>query len=235
MRDWAQVAREELARRGLDCGDDVAAELGAFLDDAYRECVASGADPGRAVELTSSQAGDWAQLARRLKRLEEVPMERAKRLWIPGLVNAALAFGLLRAATAAGLEPFVRLRGYSEFVVYWQWLPVVALLAGITAWSSARAGGCVREQLIAGLSPSLAMLTLLLFLVVVGTVAEVAIRMAFPESARDLAPMSVRLEGLAGMLATWVLVPGIVSLLGALPFIRRGPFGHRPPTLSLPT
>ena len=156
-------------------------------------------------------------------------MERAKRLWIPGLVNAALAFGLLRAATAAGLEPWIRAQEHGPLVVYWQWLPAFPILAAITTWWSARCGGPARERLIAGLFPSLAMLTLILLGFVVSNALQLAVQGSVP------VPLSVQLPTLGLYLLAWVVVPGVLSLLGSLPFIRRGTFGHRPPTLSLPT
>jgi len=217
MRDWARVAREELARRGLDCRDEVATELGEFLDDACQELILSGAEPNRAAVLTLERTGDWSQLARRLKRLEEVPMERAKRLWIPGLVNAALAFGLLRAATAAGLEPFVRLQDHGALVVYWQWLPALPVFAAVAAWWSARRGGLAREQLIAGLFPSLAMLTLMLLGFVVSNTVEAT--MAARGIGRVPVPLGVQLPTLGLYLLAWVVVPGVLSLLGTLPLV----------------
>lgn len=219
MRDWAQVAREELARRGLDCGDEVASELGTFLDDAFQECVAGGADPERATELALSRAGDWAQLARGLECAEEVPMERAKRLWIPGLVNAVLAFGLLRAATATGLEPFVRLQDHGALVVYWQWLPALPVFAAFVAWWSARRGGLAREQLIAGLFPSLAMLALMLLGFVVSNALVMTISLAARGAARAPVPLSVQLPTLGLYFLTWVVVPGVLSFLGAIPLV----------------
>jgi hypothetical protein len=217
MRDWEALAREELGRRGLLCDDGLAAELGAFLEDAWREAIGEGAGPERAAELTLTRAGDWSRLARGLRRLEEAHVDRFKRLWLPALVNAALAFALLRAAVAAGLEPFVRLRGAGAFVVYWPWLPVLALLAGATAWWSARRGARAGEQVLVGAAPSLVMLALLVFALVVGAVVEASVRMAFP--AVGSVPMSVRIEAFAGALGSWVLVPGALSLLGALPVV----------------
>ncbi len=218
MREWEQVAREELARRKVDCGEEIAAELGAFLADVCGELLADGVDPERAAKLTLERAGDWSQLARGLRRLEEVPMERGRRLWIPGLVNAALAFGLLRAATALGLEPFVRVQDQGALVVYWQWLPALPVFAAVVAWWSARCGGAAREQLIAGLFPSLAMLTLMLFGFVVGN--AVAVTMAFLGSERvPVAPLGVQLPTLGLYLLAWVVVPGILSFFGAMPFV----------------
>jgi hypothetical protein len=227
MRDWAQVAREELARRGLNCGDDVAAELGAFLDDACQELILDGTAPERAAALTLERAGDWARLARGLRRLEEAPMERARRLWIPGLVNAALAFGVLRVATAAGLEPFVRLQDHGALVVYWQWLPALPVFAAVAAWWSARRGGLAREQLIAGLFPSLAMLTLMLLGLVVSNAAAVTIGFAVRGSARAPVPLSVQLPTLGLYLLAWVVVPGALSLLGVLPLMFGARHRHR--------
>ncbi len=212
MRDWEALTREELGRRGLLCDDGLAAELGAFLEDAWRHAIDEGAGPERAAELTLGRMGDWSRLARGLRRLEEDHMERFRRLWLPALVNAALAFALLRTAVAAGLEPFVRLRGAGAFVVYWPWLPVLALLAGAAAWWSARRGARAGEQVLVGVAPSLAMLALLVFALVVGAVVDASV------------PMSVRLEAIVGMFGSWVLVPGALSLLGALPVVlgRRG-------------
>jgi hypothetical protein len=220
MRDWEALAREELGRRGLLCDDGLAAELGAFLEDAWREAIDEGAGPEQAAELTLTRAGDWSRLARGLRRPEEDHMERFKRLWLPALVNAALAFAVLRAAVAAGLEPFVRLRGAGALVVYWPWLPVLALLAGATAWWSARRGARAGEQVLVGVSPSVVMLALLVFALVAGTVVEASVRIAFP--AAGGVPMSVRLEAVVGMLGSWVLVPGALSLLGALPVVLSG-------------
>jgi len=229
MRDWDQVARERLLRRGLDCRDDVVAELGAFLDDACQDLILSGIEPERAAMLTLERAGDWSQLARGLRRLEEVPVERARRLWIPALVNAVLAFGLLRAATTFGLEPFVRLLDPVPLVVYWQWLPALPVLAAVVAWWSASHGGLAREQLIAGLFPSLAMLALFLFGFVVSNALQLTINLAAREAARAPVPLSTQLPTLGLYFLTWVVVPGVLSLLGAMPFIRR------PPTPSIPT
>jgi hypothetical protein len=150
-------------------------------------------------------------------------MERVKRLWLPGLVNAALAFGLLRAATAAGLEPWVRIQEHGPLVVYWQWLPAFPILAAITTWWSVKQGAGAGERVVIALFPSLGMLSLVLLAFLISLVIDAPV------------PLSVKIAGLGPYLLTWIVVPGALSLLGALPFIRRGPFGHRPPTLSLPT
>jgi len=224
MREWARVAREELARRGLVVGDAIASELGAFLEDAYLEALSSGEEPERAADLALGRAGEWAELARGLKRLEEGRMERVSRLWVPGLLNAALAFLLLRAATGSGIEPSVRLLGPNALVVYWPWLSVLLLLAGWAAWWSLRHGGSIMEQLGAALFPSLAMGALLAGLLVsslaVGATAQLLhLGLALGDFS---VPMSVRLGAFLSLVATWVVVPGVFSLLGAAPLVLRG-------------
>jgi hypothetical protein len=202
MRDWRELAREELRSRGLACGGDVAEELGSFLEDAQRELLDGGTPPDVAETAVLERAGDWARLARGLRGLGEDPMERARRLWIPGLLNVVAAFGLLRVATASGVEPFVLVRDHAAFLVYWQWLPVLALTGAAAAWWSGRRQAPSRERAIAGLSPALAMLSFLAVAFVVGAAVDAAV------------PLAVRLEALAGMLVTWVIVPGAASLLG---------------------
>jgi hypothetical protein len=98
-------------------------------------------------------------------------------------------------------------------------LPFVALqplVGAVTASWSRRAGGSLREQLIAALAPAIPFIALMLFSVVVTLPVEVVWVAMHP---------SLHINGRGILLkmafSTWTLLPALALLIGAAPFLRR--------------
>ena len=91
--------------------------------------------------------------------------DRTKHLWLPGLVSLTLAMILLAPLIAISMQPRFLGRSPLEMVLL-PWLAVLPLCGASGAYLSRRSGGSPRARLIAGLFPTIALLTLGSILVV---------------------------------------------------------------------
>ncbi len=211
--DWKALVRERLSLPELsqDEQKEIVAELADHLDDLCKQHQTQELSEAEAVRRATDEVTDWRSLAKtiqRAKREEETMNNRTKRLWLPGLVNIAIALvlptGLLIALTHLGVEPrlsYARLVGSL-------WLLASAFGGAMGAYLSRRAGGKPFARLASALFP------VAVFVVTIGFVCGfiVLVHSFLPSQFtpwRELArafPMTS--------------IYGAASLLGALPFLR---------------
>ena len=215
MPDWRAIISEKLAgvvvSRRL-C-ESLIAELANHLEDLHSELLASGVTDAEATTRCLEQLKDVQQIADAAKRSriwEGAMNQRTKTLWLPGLVTFTLASVLLM---------LLQLFTFSRPRVYWLdggavavglvWLLSLLPCGALGAYLSRRAGGTRWDSVIASLFPSLIMLPVLcLVLFIAGFIEHNPYVLQHPQY-----------FGLAFL--TWVVVPGVALLLGALPVLRK--------------
>lgn len=139
---------------------------------------------------------------------------RTKVLWLPALCALTLSNGLLALMQIFGapahfywLSVGKTVQALCGFIV--PWLIAQLVVGAVAAYWSRRAGGVVLHQLLAALAPSIAWLGLFVLILPISMIVE-----------RPPAP-SIRLAAFLLLTVTWVLVPAIPLLIGAVPFLRK--------------
>lgn len=152
------------------------------------------------------EVAHWPRLAQRIqskKRKEDLMNDRTKHIWLPGFVNLTAAMVLLTPLISVSMQS--RFLGRSPLqMVLLPWLCLLPLCGAAGANLSRRAGGSPRARLVAGLFPTITMLTLGSILV-----ASRQVTFAHPEWKYG-----------AIALAVAVVLPGVSLLIGAAPFFR---------------
>ena len=148
---------------------------------------------------------------------------RTKSIWFPGLISISVASVFLMILQRTGVQPhIIWLRSGLALLLYLPWLIAQPLLGAMGAYLSRRAGGERHARLAAGLFPSIAMLGTLGFGFLAGFIIDYIVRRAVPAT-----PM---FSGMAIYVCLWVVLPGVASLLGELPFLKTsktGVLAHR--------
>jgi len=213
--DWAQLVRTRLGDLGLgpEREAEIVAELADHLQDLYDSFRQEGFPDGQAVEQTLASVSDWVALSRNIRRAEGV-MSHQECLWLPGL------YGLLFYVWCLQLAPGLVFGGRRSGAIWllqhgdlFRFLFVILpmfVVAAVTAYWSKRAGGGVRERLLAAAFPFFFHLALLPLWLAVYWLRGLPV----------LNP-DMWVQILAGMSATSAAV-----LLGALPFLRDGQRAH---------
>jgi hypothetical protein len=129
---------------------------------------------------------------------------RTRSFWLPALVSLSAAMACLTISTLGGLEPRFVTRGWATYVVYIPWLLTLPLCGAAGAYLSRRADGERRVCLAAGLSPVIAMTSLVGFLTVIG-------KFVYAKPQWVYFSMAVLFGA---------ILPGMALLLGALPFAK---------------
>jgi hypothetical protein len=97
------------------------------------------------------------------------------------------------------------------FTFYVPWLIVLPFIgAGAAFWSQC-AGGGVLHRLLAALAPVLIWLGLVLIALPISLIVDRGV------------PLALKATAVGAFLVSWVLLPGMLLLLGATPFLRRRP------------
>ena len=121
-------------------------------------------------------------------------------LWFIQVFGHPPNFYILRSAE--GLEVFC------AFII--AWLLKQPIVGAIAAWWSRRAGGVMRHQLLAALSPAIALLAVFVLILPWAMVVD-----------RQVSH-NVRMTAFLLLTVTWVLLPSPPLLLGTAPFLRTG-------------
>lgn len=208
MPDWAALVRDNLRPLHLPAKhqQEVIAELAAHLEDLYEERLGQGLSEREAVEEVVNQVVRWRSLANRIQRAklkEEIMNSRTKHFWLPGLVSLTLAMILLAPLITISMQPRFLGRSPLEMVLL-PWLVLLPLCGASGAYLSRRGGGNPRARLVAGLFPTIALLTL-------GSILVVTRLLTF-----------ARPEWWYGSvaLAVGIIFPSAALLIGTLPFLR---------------
>lgn len=205
---WIALVREHLHPLHLPANDqeEVVAELAAHLEDLYEEKLGQGISEREAAEDVVNEVVRWRSLATRIQRAklkEGIMNDRTKHLWLPGLVSLTLAMILLAPLIAISMQPRFLGRSPLEMVLL-PWLAVLPLCGASGAYLSRRGGGSPRARLVAGLFPTIALLTL-------GSILVVTRLLTFAHPEWWYGSVA---------LAVGIIFPSASLLIGAAPFLK---------------
>jgi hypothetical protein len=226
--DLEQV-KKRLGKLGLPPRreEEISRELGEHVEDHAAELQAAGLTKDQAQREALESVRDWPQLREQILVVEtgEVNMNyRTKVLWLPAfgalfMSNMLLAgiqiFGPLPhffiLHPGKGMQIFILRPGkvmeiFCAFLV--PWLFTQPAVGAVAAWWSRRAGGVTRHQLLAALSPAIALLAVFVLILPWAMIVE---------EKHNLSVITFLV-----LTVTWVLLPAVPLLLGAAPFLRRG-------------
>jgi hypothetical protein len=213
MLDWDALVRDKL--RSLDLPakhqEEVIAELAAHLEDLYEQKLGQGISEPQAAEEVINEVVGWRSLATRIHRakLKEEIMndrtmnDRTKHFWLPGLVSLTSAMILLAIPIAISMQPRFLGRSPLEMVLL-PWLLLLPLCGASGAYLSRRGGGNPRARLVAGLFPTIALLTL-------GTILVVTRLLTFAHPEWWYGSVA---------LAVGIIFPSAFLLIGVAPFLK---------------
>lgn len=214
MHEWQDVIRKKAAGVAMSprqC-EELVAELANHLEDLHAALLASGVAEPEASTQCLKQLNDIpiAVFARRSQIWEDAMNQRSRTLWLPGLVTLTIACVSLMV---------MQLFAFSRPRVYWVdgvnvevgvlWLLSLVPCGALGTYMSCRAGGTRWNSILASLFPSLTMLGVFCVVLPIAIFIE---RNTYV--IHHLGPF-----GLA--LLAWTIVPGVPSLLGALPVLGR--------------
>jgi hypothetical protein len=229
MPDWKNEAsrRLEHAKFSASERDDVSRELAGYLDDLCNEARGRGLDESAGIQCALNELHEDARLGPKLRRArqENNMNDRTKRLWLPGciiLLASALALVLFNFAGFSpyfprawagnvGAEPFL----HDSLMIYVPWLCVLPFLGAAGAYWSRRTGSGPALRIAVGIFPAFVFLATFLVWVPICVAID-----ALPQA-------KIFLPALAGLILSWVVIPGVALLLGVLPFLRGGSAARR--------
>ena len=199
MPDWSAFIGERLGR---DAESAVVSELASHLEEVYEEARARGSSHAASIERALQEVKDWRVLATqiRLAKGEDPMRRRIRSFWLPALFTLVGASASLAACLFFRLKPHYVVVEKACLLCYWWWLATLPIFGAAGAYSSLRGEGTPWTRLAASLSPSLFIVTVMCVILATGGL----------DLLRDV--------GFDGAI-NWVLIPGLASMLGALPFI----------------
>ncbi|MFZ3243432.1 MAG: hypothetical protein WA516_02945 [Candidatus Acidiferrales bacterium] len=222
MPDWRIEASRKLDRAKFSAEerDDVSRELAGYLEDLCSESCASGADESSAIARAARELYEDARLGPKLRRArkENTMNDRTKRLWLPGCITFLASAGALAFLQLAGFSPYFP-RAWAgnsstnpllhhSLMLYLPWLCVLPFLGAAGAQWSRRVGSGPALRIAVGIFPAFVFLATFLvwvpLCVAMGTLPQA----------------KIFLPALAGLILSWVVIPGAALLLGVLPFLR---------------
>lgn len=226
MRDWRELVRLRLSGLALDSAEkeEVQAELAGHLHELYESLSAQGLSEEAALSQTYARIGDWHKLKREIqiaREKENTMTPRTSRLLLPSLATLLLAMIMLPILERLGLSPhFIFLRGphgqEHAFPVYTAWLMLLPFVGALGAYLSSRAGGTRSAVIISGTFPALAFFVILLILLPSTEILEHGLE----ANARSVFENLLNEPfGKLGVVAGWVLVPGVCLLIGVQTYV----------------
>lgn len=214
MRDWKPFVRERIDAMNLapDQKEEIVSEVAAHFEDIYEAARSEGLTEADALERATTVEVDWRRLAaqiQRTKQQEATMNDRTRQLWLPGLASfwAAMICDLALGGGA--------LSGESLFYSHTKQLMFALLLVAqlccgaVGAFLSRRAGGNRSARIAAALFPCGILLVTMFIVIAICAVGR----------ATGLAFAALDMTILIRPVLIVVLVPSIVMLLGALPFL----------------
>ena len=229
MRDWRSEASGMLANSKLAPAerDEVSRELAGYLEDLCSDAPAHGLDDSAAMQIAAAELHEDRHLGVHLYRArkENAMNDRTKHLWLPGsiiLLASAAALVLFdfagfspyfpRAwAGNVGAEPFL----HDSLMIYVPWLCVLPFLGAAGAYWSRRTGSGPALRIAVGMFPAFVFLATFLVWVPICVTIDA------------LPPAKIFLPAFAGLILSWVVIPGAALLLGVLPFLRGSSVARR--------
>ena len=221
MPDWKQIVGDRLGALHLpaETKDDVVAELALHLEEVSENARNAGLSGSAATALALEEVQNWRALAAQISRArskEGVMNRRIKSLWLPAMAGVLGAGLAVTALHWIDVSPHYVFRGSYlchapsgtcagiAISFYWPWLAATPAIGALGAYLSRRAGGRVGSRLLAGLAPAL--------LIFLGSFLT-----------QPVVPIASFSHYYFYCVTNWVLIPGLLLLLGALPFLQKSP------------
>ena len=200
MPDWERFVDDRLARTTLprEIRAEIVAEIAAHLEELEDDLQIGGvADPRTE---TMSQVSDWRAFGRNIRRAKEGYMNIIRRLVIPGVAALLMGLGALKVLVVLLVVPEVCgpdttcIRVSADGPVYLPWLATLPFAGALSAILARRAGARPAERLVGALFPAL-YLFVEMFVMGLG-------------------------DGFFWRIPIyWVLIPALLGVLGAWPFL----------------
>jgi hypothetical protein len=220
MSDHRELIEKHLGKLGLGPHreEEILRELSEHLADHADALETRGMASQQAMDEALEAESNWPELRNEIlsAETEETTMNyRTKVLWIPALCALTLSNVLLALMQIFGRPPhfyvFHTGKGMELFCAFIvPWLISQPVVGAVAAYWSRRAGGAIRHQLLAALSPAIALLgVFVLVLPFASIILHEGVR-------RHIQPSAFVL-----LTVTWVLLPSLPLLLGAAPFLRK--------------
>jgi len=210
MPDWRKFVRDQMPLRQepQEAREQVIAEIAAHLEDASEDFSAVESEERTRPEFLNVH---WTNLSRAIERAKcaEEPMNyRSRSLWLPALINIALAATLLIISDKIRAHSVVVRLGRIELPFPVLWLLTLPICGAVGAFLARRAHGSAVVRLIAGLAPSLVWMAVFC---IIGLVFAFDWRVfrGFPMNDFAMSALS------------WVILPALCLLPGALPLLRK--------------
>ncbi|HMD86145.1 MAG TPA: hypothetical protein VKO18_15735 [Terriglobia bacterium] len=203
---------------GIRREEEIVRELGEHLADHAAALETGGVAKEAAAQEAFASVLNWPELRDEIlsAETEETTMNyRTKVLWLPALCALTLSNGLVALMQIFGRPPdsyWLSTAGKSMVVIgafMVPWLISQSVVGAVTAYWSRRAGGTVRHQLLAALSPAIVLLGLFVVVIPFSIILD------------KHAAHHIRLSAFLLMTVIWVLLPAVPLLLGAAPFLRK--------------
>ena len=226
MHDWNVLVQERFNGRGLTelQQAEIVSELAAHLEDLYEHERSLGITDAEAISHALNEVDNWRQLSRNINRTRKTEGQmnsRTKSLWLPGLTTLTAAMGGLAIITRFNLEPRIYWHGSLAVVqMHLPWLAILPIIGGVGAYLSRLANGNLKMRLAAATFPALVPFALFCPGIALAAVTD-------HHASWQVLPVAFSL-----MVLNWVLLPGAVLTLGALPFLRNVPNREVEPTNS---
>jgi hypothetical protein len=217
MPDWNALVREHLGAADPISAEEaeIITELSGHLEDFYGELRAKGVSESDAIVQAVGDVANWRKLANRLGRLkdeEQKMTDRTKTLWLPCLVSLTGSMGWLAILQHLSLRPHVPwLHSGLPVMPYLVWLVTQPLFGAIGTYLSRRAGGERIAEFTASLFPSIVMLGLWCFVLVMSILVE--------KNKHVLQQWPLVFVGAV----VWAVLPALSLLTGRFLFLRIDP------------
>jgi hypothetical protein len=228
MLDHRGLLKNCLGGMGLapEREEEIFRELGDHLEDHAAALEARGIPQDAAAREALDSVSNWPELCHEivLAETEEANMNyRTKVLWLPALGALILSSTLLALFQFSGLVPRFYWWSGVGIPFYLPWLIALPAIGAVAAFWSQRAGGKAVHRLLAALAPPIGMLGTFLIGPFIGLLIYLLIPL-FSDGAghRRIRPPlhAPPMIGVFLMLASWVLLPAVGLLLGAVPFLQ---------------
>ncbi|HEV2287476.1 MAG TPA: hypothetical protein VGR81_00825 [Candidatus Acidoferrales bacterium] len=227
--DWHEETTRLLSDTRFSAAEreEISRELGDHLEDLYESSRRDGFDDSAAGDRALAELHEDARLGLHLRRArKENPMnlnDDTKRFWLPGMAMLFASAALLGMFQIAGLRPHlttISIYGgptdaravYWPLIFYYPWLCILPFLGAAGGYWSRRVGGSSAVQA-AG-----RFFSTFVFLAVFMIVLQFANVLGGMNGGVPLGKTLIP-DG-AGVILSWVVIPGLALLVGVLPFLR---------------
>jgi len=210
MPDWRKLVRDQMPLREMDqeTREEVISEIAAHLEDASEDSsLLESFGECRSPEFLHVH---WRNLGRAIefaKREEEMMNDRSRSLWLPALINIAVAATLLILFDIIYPYPVIVRISNVKLAIPMLWLLTLPICGATGAFLACRAHGSAAIRMMAGLAPSLVWLAAFCIMGVTFAL-DWRVFHGFPMNDFFMSALA------------WVALPALCLLPGTLPFLR---------------